>query len=158
MAKRTEIVAEIRIDASPQRIWDVIGSTERYAEWVVNTLAVTRVDATVADEGVSYDEHNRIMGPWTARSTWRVLSADPPRHTVHAGSGIPLAQDLELECTLTPAGQDTVYRHVISYRPALGAVGLIIDRLVAPSLRRDIRATVAKLKALVEAESRHPSP
>jgi uncharacterized protein YndB with AHSA1/START domain len=158
MAKRTEIAAEIRIAAPPQRIWDVIGATERYADWVVNTLAVTRVDAPVAEAGVSYDEHNRIMGPWTARSTWRVLSADPPRHTVHAGSGIPLAQDLELECTLTAAGEETLYRHVISYRPALGGLGLLIDRVVAPSLRRDISATVAKLKALVEAEVRGPSP
>jgi uncharacterized protein YndB with AHSA1/START domain len=156
MAKRTEIAAEIRIAASPDRIWDVIGSTERYAEWVVNTLAVTRVDSAVADEGVSYDERNRIMGPWTARSKWVVLSTDPPRRTVHAGSGIPLAHDLELECKLTPVGEGTLYGHVISYRPALGAVGLLIDRIVAPSLQRDIRATVAKLKALVEAEASDP--
>jgi uncharacterized protein YndB with AHSA1/START domain len=156
MAERIEIVAETRIAASPERIWDVIGSTRRYAEWVVNTLAVTRVDAAVAEEGVSYDERNRIVGPWTARSTWRVLSADPPRRTVHAGSGIPLAHELELECTLTPVGDGTLYQHVISYRPALGWVGLLINRAVAPSLQRDIRATVAKLKALVEAEVSEP--
>jgi uncharacterized protein YndB with AHSA1/START domain len=158
MAKRTEIAAEIRIAASPERIWDVIGSTERYAEWVVNTLAVTRVDSVLADEGVSYDERNRIMGPWTARSTWRVLFADPPHRTVHAGSGIPLAHDLQLECTLTPVGEGTLYGHAISYRPALGGVGLLINRVVAPSLQRDLRATVAKLKALVEAEPLRSAP
>ena len=152
MADRTEIVSEIRIDAPPQRVWDLIGSTERYAEWVANTLAVTRVDSPVADAGVSYDERNRVMGPWTARSTWRVRSADPPRHTVHEGSGIPLAQDLRLECTLTPDGEATHYRHVISYRPALGPLGRLIDAVVAPSLRRDGRRTVQALKALVDAE------
>ncbi len=151
MTGRTEIVSEIRIQASPQRVWDLLGSTERYAEWVVNTLAVTRVDSPRADVGVTYDERNRVMGPWTARSTWRVLSADPPRHTIHEGSGIPLAQDLRLECTLTHDGEATSYRHVISYRPAFGALGRVIDAVVAPSLRRDGRRTVERLKALVEA-------
>src|SRR5437588_5161428 len=117
MAERTEIVSEIRIDAPPERVWELLGSTERYAEWVVNTLAVTRVDATLANPGVTYDERNRVMGPWTARSTWRVRSADPPRHTVHEGSGIPLARDLRLECTLTPDGQAPSDRHAIPYRP-----------------------------------------
>lgn len=151
MAGRTEIVSEIRIDAPPQRVWDLLGSTERYAEWVVNTLAVTRVDAPVADVGITYDERNRVIGPWTARSQWRVRSAEPPRHTIHEGSGIPLAEDLRLECTLTPDGDATMYRHVISYRPALGPLGRLIDAVVAPSLRRDIRRTVEQLKALAEA-------
>jgi len=154
MPPRTSIVSEIRIDATPQRVWELIGSTQRYAEWVVNTLAVTRVDSAVADEGVTYDERNRVIGPWTARSTWRVVSADPLRHTVHTGSGIPLAQDLRLECTLTRDGDATSYRHVISYRPALGPLGRLIDIVVAPSLRRDGRRTVQQLKALVEGAER----
>ena len=153
MATRTDIVSEIRIDAAPQRVWDLIGSTERYAEWVVNTLAVTRVDSPVADAGVTYDERNRVMGPWTARSSWRVRSADPPRHTIHEGSGIPLAQDLRLEITLAPDGDGTLYRHAISYAPALGALGRLIDAVVAPSLRRDGRRTVERLKALSESPS-----
>jgi uncharacterized protein YndB with AHSA1/START domain len=151
MPGRTEIVSEIRIDAPPEQVWALIGSTERYAEWVVNTLAVTRVDAPVADADVSYDERNRVIGPWTARSKWRVRSTDPPRHTVHDGAGIPLAKDLRLECTLTPDGQATSYRHVISYQAAFGLLGRVIDAVVAPSLRRDGRRTVEQLKALVEA-------
>ncbi len=150
MAGRTSITAEIRIAAPIERVWELLGATERYAEWVVNTLAVTRVDAPRADPGVTYDERNRIMGPWTARSTWRVVSADPPRHTIHAGSGIPLARDVRLECTLAPDGDATDYRHEISYRPALGPLGRLVDTLVAPSLRRDARRTVDHLKALVE--------
>jgi hypothetical protein len=69
----------------------------------------------------------------------------------HEGSGVPLAQGLRLECTLTPDGDATSYRHVISYQPAFGALGRVIDAVVAPSLRRDGRRTVENLKALVEA-------
>jgi uncharacterized protein YndB with AHSA1/START domain len=152
MNPRTSIVSEIHIDAPPQRVWELIGSTQRYADWVVNTLAVTRVDAPVAEVGVTYDERNRVIGPWTARSSWRVISADPPHHAVHEGSGIPLARDLRLECTLSPdgEGEGTRYRHVISYQPALGRLGTLIDAIVAPSLRRDGRRTVEQLKAIVE--------
>lgn len=137
-------------------MWDVIGATERYAEWVVNTLAVTRVDSPRAEPGVTYDERNRIVGPWTARSSWRVVSADPPRHTIHAGSGIALAVDLQLEITLTPDGAGTIYRHVLSYEPALGRLGLLIDRVVAPLLQRDVRRTARQLKVLVESEVSTP--
>jgi uncharacterized protein YndB with AHSA1/START domain len=147
---RTSVASEIRIATPCQRVWDIVGATPRYAEWVVNTLAVTRFDNPRAEPGVTYDERNRIVGPWTARSTWRVVSADPPRHTIHEGTGVPLAVDLRLELTLTPEGDATHYRHVISYEPALGWLGRLIDLVVAPSLRRDGRRTVAKLKALAE--------
>jgi hypothetical protein len=150
MNRRTSLVSEIRIEASCDRLWEIIGATARYAEWVVNTLAVTRSDGPLAQPGVTYDEHNRIIGPWTARSTWRVISADAPRHTIHEATGIPLAVDLRLELTLTPDAGATHYRHVISYAPAFGPLGRLIDRVVAPSLRRDGRRTVANLKALAE--------
>jgi uncharacterized protein YndB with AHSA1/START domain len=155
---RTMIASEILIAAPPQAVWELIGSTQRYAEWVVNTLAVTRVDAPVAEEGVSYDERNRVLGPWTARSTWRVLSADPPRHTIHEGTGIPLARHLRLECTLWPEpgaeGAGTRYRHLISYEPTFGLLGILINAAVAPSLRRDGRRTVQRLKVLAESEAK----
>jgi hypothetical protein len=147
---RTSLVSEIRIDAPCHRVWDIVAATPRYAEWVVNTLAVTRFDLPRAETGVTYDERNRIIGPWTARSTWRVISADAPRHTIHAGTGIPLATDLRLELTLTPDGDGTHYRHVISYAPALGSLGRLVDRVIATSLRRDGRRTVENLKALAE--------
>jgi uncharacterized protein YndB with AHSA1/START domain len=63
MTERTEIVSETRIEASPQRVWDLLGSTERYAEWVVNTLAVTRVDSPLANVGVTYD----VQSPYRSR-------------------------------------------------------------------------------------------
>lgn len=153
MGERTEIVSEIRIEAPPQAVWDLIASVERYAEWVENTLAVTRFDSVIAHQGVTYDERNRVMGPWTARSKWRVLTADPPHHTVHAGTGIPLAQELRLEITLTEQATSTLYRHCLSYRPALGPVGRLVNAVVAPSLRRDVERTVVRLKALVESSA-----
>ena len=67
------------------------------------------------------------------------------------GPGFRSAQDLRLEITLTPDGEATSYRHAISYRPALGPLGRLIDAVVAPSLRRDGRRTVERLKALAEA-------
>lgn len=150
----TELAAEVRIAAPAERVWEVVGSTARYSEWVVNTLEVTRADGPRADVGVTYDERNRIAGPWTARSTWRVVSADPPRHTLHEGSGIALVKWLRLEIGLEPDGDAaTRYRHVLSYEPALRPLGPVLDRLLRPGLRRDVQETVQRLRRLVEAES-----
>ncbi len=117
---------------------------------VVNTLAVVRVDGPRAEVGVTYDERNRIAGPWTARSTWRVVSAEAPRHAVHVGEGIALSQALRLELTLSAEGAATRYRHDLSYERTLGALGAVIDRAVRPLLQRDVERTAANLKALVE--------
>ncbi len=152
MAPRTTLVGEVLIDAAPEHVWAAIGATGRYAEWVVNTLAVTRADGPRAEPGITYDERNRIAGPWTGRSRWRVASAEAPRHTVHEGEGIALARALRLELTLTPEAAGTRYGHELSYEPTLGALGAAVGRAVRPLLARDVRSTAQNLRALVERE------
>lgn len=109
---------------SRQRLWDLVCETGRYGDWVVNTLAVVQADRAVARPGVVYSEHNRIIGPWTASSQWRVLEAEPPRRALHEGTGIALAQWMRLELLLEEDGpQATSYTHNFSYQPALGRSG-----------------------------------
>ena len=146
------IVVELQIAATPEHVWDVISDTRRYAEWVVNTLEVTRADSDVADVGVTYDERNKVAGPYNARSTWKVVESERPRHTVHEGEGIPLASRMVLELTLAPAGEGaTHYTHRFAYEPGLGPLGPLVDVALAPLLRRDMRKSAENLKALIEA-------
>jgi len=147
-----EVVIELEIAAPPERVWAVISDTRRYAEWVVNTLEVTRADSDVADVGVTYDERNKVAGPYHARSKWKVVESDGPRHTVHEGDGIPLARSMVLELTLAPAGDGaTRYTHRFAYEPGLGPLGPVVDLALHPLLRRDMRRSADNLKALVEA-------
>jgi uncharacterized protein YndB with AHSA1/START domain len=152
MAKQV-IEHSAHISAPPAQVWQTIADTRRYPEWVMNTLEVVTASSEVADAGVTYTERNRIAGPLTGGSSWRVTSCDPPRHAVHDGDGIWIAKSMRLEMTVEPDGQGTAYTHRFSYEPALGPLGPLVNLGLRPSLSGDMRRTVERLKVLCEAEA-----
>lgn len=149
----TTITIEQQIAAPPAQVWEMITDTRRYAEWVVNTLEVTRADSDRADAGVTYDERNRIAGPLTGSSSWLVTAARAPQHTVHTGRGIWLAGPMRLEMTVEPQGDGTRYLHVFSYEPGLGPLAPLVGRLLTPSIDRDMRRSVQTLREICEREA-----
>ena len=140
------------IAVPPDRVWSTIADTRRYAEWVVNTIAVVTASSNVADVGVTYEERNRILGPLTGGSSWRVVVCDAPRHAVHDGEGIWIAKSMRLDMSVEPDGVGTRYTHRFSYEPALGPLGPLVNLGLRPSLNGDMRRTVARLKELCERE------
>ena len=149
----TTIPIEEHIAAPPEQVWATITDTRRYAEWVVNTLDVTYADSDTADEGVRYEERNRIAGPLTGSSRWVVTSVDPGRSTVHTGDGIWLAGAMTLEMAVEPDGAGTRYRHVFTYEPGLGPLAPVVDLGLKPSIGRDMRSSVRALRELCEGEA-----
>ncbi len=149
----TKITIEQHIAAPPQQVWATINDTRRFAEWVVNTLEVTRADSERADAGVTYDERNRIAGPLTGSSRWVVASSEPPRRTVHTGEGIWLAGPMRLEMTVEPDGDGTHYLHEFFYEPGLGPLAPLVDLGLRPSISRDMRRSVQALRELCEREA-----
>ena len=119
----------------------------------MNTLEVTYSDSDVADAGVRYEERNRIAGPLTGSSRWVVSSVDPGRATVHTGDGIWLAGTMTLDMTVEPDGAGTRYVHVFTYEPGLGPLGPVVDLGLRPSIGRDMRASVRRLRELCEREA-----
>ena len=99
------------VAAPPARVWATINDTRRFAEWVPNTLEVVTASSEVADLGVTYTERNRIAGPLTGGSSWRVTVCEPPRHSVHEGDGIWIAKLMRLELTVEPDGDGTRFTH-----------------------------------------------
>lgn len=146
----TTITIEEHIAAPPEQVWATITDTRRYAEWVVNTLEVTSADSETADEGVRYTERNRIAGPLTGSSRWEVTSVVPGASTVHTGEGIWLAGTMRLSMSVAPDGAGTRYVHVFTYEPGLGPLGPVVDLGLRPSIDRDMRASVRRLKELCE--------
>jgi uncharacterized protein YndB with AHSA1/START domain len=150
----TRITIEQHIAAPPEQVWATINDTRRFAEWVVNTLEVTRADSDVADAGVTYDERNRIAGPLTGTSRWVVAASEPPRHTVHTGEGIWLAGAMRLEMTVEPEGDATRYLHEFFFEPGLGPLGPLVNLALKPSIGRDMHRSVQTLRELCEREAR----
>ena len=76
-----EVTASAIVAASADDVFALLSDTARYSEWVTGTNAVTRTDGPAA-EGSTYDEINPILGPWKAKTHWRVVEHEAPRRSV----------------------------------------------------------------------------
>jgi carbon monoxide dehydrogenase subunit G len=152
------VTASTVVSAAPERIWDLISDTTRYAEWVQGTEKVTRSEGP-AREGSTYDEVNPILGPWKARTTWTVVEFAPLHRQVHTSGDIPLASHFDVIMELESHGTTTRFTLTLQATPALGPVGLGFERLMRRMVERDNRKTADNLVELVRREQveRHPA-
>lgn len=128
MAGSRSVTVSRVIPAPSERVWDVLDDTSRYAEWVPQTLEVTRNDGE-AVVGATYDERNTVVGPIKGSSRWRVVERDPGRSSLHEGEGLPLVKNLSIEFRTEAAGESTEVTSTLRYDPTLGPVGALIDKL-----------------------------
>lgn len=79
--------ALIHVDASPERVYDLVADVTRMGEWSPETVSCEWVDgATAAEVGAWFEGTNRARATWTTRC--RIDVADRGREltfTVHAG-------------------------------------------------------------------------
>lgn len=143
--------ATVTIPAPPERVWELISDTSRYAEWVEGTAEVTRTDGP-ARQGSTYDEVNPLVGPWKARTRWTVTEYEPPRRQVHRGEGIPLAKEFFVEFELTPAGGGTEVRQTITGHPAAGPLGTAFFRALRGQTERENRKSMENFAELARRE------
>ncbi len=151
-----EVTASGFVAAPPERVWELVCDTARYAEWVEGTDEVTRTDGP-AREGSTYDEVNPLLGPWKARSRWTVESLEPPRRQVHHGEGIPLTTEMVVEMEVRPVGEGTEFTQTLRGTPGAGPVGAAFHRLMRGQVERDNRRTAENLASLARREAWRPT-
>jgi hypothetical protein len=83
----SSVVVAATLPVEQERLWALLCDTRRYPEWVEMTTAVVRTDGPTRP-GSTYEERNRLVGPFTVRSRWTVTEFDPPRHQQHIGTGV----------------------------------------------------------------------
>lgn len=145
-------VSETALLAVPlARVWDVVSRTDRYDEWVVGVLEVTEHhgEATV---GKTYSERNQTVGPLTTQSTWTVREIEPQQRRVDTGLGFEPMHDMTNIFTFRTVADGTEMTYTVRYRPGLGPIGYLIDRLQRPALRKKFQASMRQLEDLVVAE------
>jgi carbon monoxide dehydrogenase subunit G len=153
LAAERAVVASTTVPAPPEKVFELISDTTRYAEWAENTLEVVRTDGP-ARTGSTYDERNVVFGPVKSSSRWTVVEHEPPRRSVHRGEGIALAKSANIEFDLVPAGESTELTLTFRYEPAFGPIGAAIDTLLARrSLEASIRRSLDNLAAIAEREA-----
>jgi carbon monoxide dehydrogenase subunit G len=146
-----EVSASGIVPAPPERVWELLCDTSRYANWVDGTEAVTRTDGP-ARQGSTYNEVNPVLGPWKAHSKWTVTEFDAPRRQVHSGTGLPLTSDFEVIFELAPEGDATGFTLTLRATPSLGPLGGAFAALMKGQIDRDNRRSVENLVALAKRE------
>jgi ribosome-associated toxin RatA of RatAB toxin-antitoxin module len=116
-------VTEVRdrrwLAAAPRDVWKLISAVERYPEWAPWARTVEH-DGGPAALGVGYE---------TTAVQWRVVEFDPPRRQVHRAEHVRLTHAFDRVFELRSDGADGTWLElVVRYRPALGLLGVALDR------------------------------
>ena len=146
-----EVTASGIVSARPDEVFTLLSDTVRYPEWVTGTDAVTRTDGP-AREGSTYDEVNPVLGPWRAKTHWRVVEHDAPRRSVHSTGDIPLSSHFEVVMEVAPEGDASRVTMTLRGQPALGPVGAVFARLMRGQVDRDNRRSVEAFAELATRE------
>ena len=143
-----ELVTEIDVDATPERVWAVLTDFDRYDEWNPFMRVVGR-----ANEGARLDVELRPPGGRAVRFRPTVTHAERGRELRWLGHLYVVGlYDGEHRFTLEPLdGGRTRFVHAESFG---GVLAGIVNRVVGESTERGFRAMNEALKARVE--SLHP--
>jgi carbon monoxide dehydrogenase subunit G len=149
MASNSErtAAATVVVPAPPEAVWELVSDPDRFAEWAELTEEVTSADRPL-QLGSTYEERNVVLGPIKGTSRWTVVQHEAPRRQTHRGEGIALAASLDFFLELEPAERATQLTVGLRYRPGLGGLGALIDRV---HLRRAIQAAMERSAANVAA-------
>jgi len=146
-----EVTASAIVPASPDQVFGLISETARYSEWVTGTDAVTRTDGP-AREGSTYDEINPILGPWKAKTHWRVVEHEAPRRTRHETGDIPLSSHFQVLIEVDPEGDGSRVTMTLHGEPSMGPLGATFAALMRGQVDRDNRSSVEAFAELAARE------
>jgi carbon monoxide dehydrogenase subunit G len=146
-----EVTASAVAPAPPDDVFTLLCDTGRYPEWVTGTDAVTRTDGPAA-EGSRYDEVNGILGPWKAKTKWRVVEHEPPRRSRHSTGDIPLSSQFDVVMEVEPEGDASRVTMTLRGEPAYGPIGVVFARLMQGQVDRDNRRSVEAFAELATRE------
>jgi carbon monoxide dehydrogenase subunit G len=149
-AERT-ISATARIAAPPEAVWALLSDPTRFADWADRTLEVTNARDNPLSLGSTYEERNVVLGPIKGQSRWTVVQHEAPHRQTHRGEGLPLTAALDFFVELRPLDGSTQLILGLRYRPSLGSLGSLLDRLwgrrsVQASMERSVRNVAALLE------------
>lgn len=136
-----------------ERVWEVVNATNRYGDWVHGVVEVTDHHGA-ATVGETYAEINRTLGPLTTNTTWTVREIETHRTRVDTGTGLAPLRDFTnvFDFRPTPDGEGTEMTYTARYRVGLGPLGMLVERLVRPGMRKGFQASMRNLEDLITAE------
>jgi hypothetical protein len=139
----------MRINAAPQRVWDLYADVAGSVEWVPFAEEILSVSGP-AGLGQVYRERTRLGGVSDV-AEWTVIEWDPPRRQVQRSTG--KAMDSRLVISVEPAGPGTLAtQEAILESRAPGPLGWLQERIFAVVAKRGLEGALAAAKRHLERE------
>lgn len=145
------VTATIEIDASPDRVWDLMMDAHRTLDWVTIVRAVKHVDDGPLRPGFRMDQTMAIHGvPFHVK--WTLEEVREHEFARWVGKG-PARSTALIEDRLRPlpsGGTHVDYRN--EFKTPFGPLGSVASRVLVGGVpEHEANASLRKLKALLEA-------
>ena len=139
------------IKCSAEQLWELLGDTEKYPEWVEPTDRMLEVAEGGLKQGSVYREYGGIP-PFKGESTWTVSEFEPYSRQVHIGDDG--AMTIAIGVTINPHDEEVTFVHNLHFKPRwwIFPITLIIwPALMGRRGHAAIRKTHANAKVILEA-------
>lgn len=151
------VSAEIEIEASQERTWQVLADPATFSSWVDNHIGFLGQPPVELAPGSTFGQRIRVMG-MPAEVGWTVEGLEAPKRVVLKGTG-PLGIALTASYLVSPGRHETAEASVVHARFEFAGVAVFaiagqLDREVGGSLRASLRA----LKTVVEGVDEDEQP
>jgi hypothetical protein len=141
------IRGSIRVNAPPQRVWDLYADVEGSVDWVPFAEEILSVSGP-AGLGQVYRERTRLGGISDV-AEWTVIEWEPPRRQVQRSTG--KGMDSRLVIAIEPDGAGSIAsQEAILDSVAPGPIGWLHERIFGIVARRGIEVALRAAKANLE--------
>jgi uncharacterized protein YndB with AHSA1/START domain len=135
------------VDATPERIFEVLSDPETYAYWVVGSKKIRSSDPEFPAPGSRF-HHEVGVGPFTIRDHSEVEEADPPNYLQMRVKARPLGTG-RVKMRIDPVGENSS-RVTMVEDPADPLTAIVFSPLTHLLMRGRNKEALARLAALAE--------
>jgi len=141
--------ASIKINAPPERVWELVMDPNRLGEWVTIHRRLIRADAGSPREGFEMVQQVHLRGV-NITVHWRLVECRPGELAVWEGRG-PAHSRARTEYRIRADDGGTRFDYRNEFHPPLGPVGALASRaLVRGMPEQQATLTLQRLRELLE--------
>ena len=147
----TKLEREIEIEASPDRVYDVLADPRSLGDWVTIQEELEEAPEGDLEPGARLRQRMKVAGR-RFHLSWTVIEAKRPERIVWEGRG-PMGSKAKATYQLSADGGGTRFSYCNEYGLPGGPAGRLASRAILAASGREADRTLKRLKRLVEARS-----
>lgn len=143
------VIAQIDIDAPPERVWEYVMDPANTTDWVTIARAVDRADSGPPRVGFEMEQTLCLRGV-SFHVKWKLAELDAPHFVRWEGKG-PARSKAITENRLTARDGGTHFDYRNEFKTPLGPLGAAASRVLVGGIsEREAEGSLAQLKSRLE--------